>query len=357
MAAVTLKDIANVTGFSEPTVRQILGNRAHKFSTATRQQVEAAARELGYRPNAAARAARTGRFGCVALLLSNRQMQNTPAGDLLAGIHDELAERNLHLIVAKLPVDDLLNMDWNSRDDAAVPKVLRELMADGLLLTHDDALPTFLSHVQTTPTPMVWINERRMYDAVFPDDVMAGRIATERLLELGHKRIAFVRTNTLHFSAIERYEGYVQAMRAAGLPPLPPHGLQGVTQIQHGGYESDLIPASQWLTATDRPTGLALYNSFHGSIAHLAAISSGLRVPEDISLILCDDYLSGFSGVEMTSVILPRYQEGRIAVQMLVNRIKSPDQQMLARRLPVTLHEGQTTHAPPEKTRPGILTQ
>ena len=91
--SVTIKEIARLTGLSVPTVGNVLGRSADRYSAETRRRVMEAARELGYRPNSSARAMRQGRTGCAALVLSRSRQQThsySPAG-LLDGLDDELA--------------------------------------------------------------------------------------------------------------------------------------------------------------------------------------------------------------------------------------------------------------------------
>src|SRR2546421_5430565 len=102
--SVTIKEIARRTGMSIPTVGNILGRSADRYSAKTQQRIRQAAQELGYKPNSSARAMRQGRFGCAALVLSRSKQQthsHIPAG-LLDGLDDALARHDMHLTVARL---------------------------------------------------------------------------------------------------------------------------------------------------------------------------------------------------------------------------------------------------------------
>src|SRR4051794_20332710 len=134
--SVTIKEIARRTGLSVPTVGNVLGRSASRYSAETRQRVLAAAQAMGYRPNSSARAMRQGRTGAAALVLSRSHQSShshIPAG-LLDGIDDELATRGMHLTVSRLTDEEL------SSDDI-LPKVLREYLADGMIVNYTHEIP------------------------------------------------------------------------------------------------------------------------------------------------------------------------------------------------------------------------
>src|SRR4051812_17594670 len=106
---VTIKEIAERTGLSVPTVGHVLGRGGGRYSAETRRRVMEAAREMGYRPNLSARAMRRGRTGSAALILSRtRELTHShiPLG-LLDGLESELAENDMYLAVSRLSDDEL----------------------------------------------------------------------------------------------------------------------------------------------------------------------------------------------------------------------------------------------------------
>ena len=216
---VTLKRIAEHCGLSLQTVGAVLGSRAHLFRPETRERVLRAAAQLGYRRNSAAKAMRSGRFACAALVLSDNPWRSTLFREQVAGMDHALTAAGMHLAHALIPEHDL-------REHGRVPKILGELMADGLLINYTTGIPPALDRVMAKHhLPAIWMNVRRDRDCVHPDDEGAGRLATEHLLALGHRRIAYVDychatgQPDQHYSAADRQTGYAAAMRAAGLAP------------------------------------------------------------------------------------------------------------------------------------------
>jgi LacI family transcriptional regulator len=334
MAIVTIKQIAERTGLSIRTVGRILseetsGSGSHLHASATREKVVTAARELGYRPNASARSMRTGRFGCVALLLSSTspQRSNLP-GELFAGIDDALTEHNIHLTLARLPDEKLAT-------EEVLPKILREWMADGLLVNYNYHIPqSLLQTIRDPRIPSVWINTKQEANAVWPDDFAAGRLATEDLIARGHKRIAYAVQEGAdgHYSATDRYEGYREAMEAAGLPTekllLPePQVRQGRTSLlpPPGWEENGPVWQPDAVATGKRPTAILAYMSNVAHFLLILAAGQGLQAPRDLSMVTFEDYTSEAAGLLITTWRIPTYRLGQEAVRMLLARLADSD--------------------------------
>ena len=337
---VTMNDIARKVGVSRAAVSRVLNPRqttraSIRVSEDTRRRVLAAAEEMRYRPNTSAIAVRTGRFGCAALLLSTVANQSTLPRGLLDGIHDALAERNLHLVLARVP-------DERLTDDAAVPKFLREWMADGLIINYTHNFPAQLRElIRRHRLPFVWTNAKLDADCVHPDDLGAAQAATERLLRLGHRRIAYVSyTESAHYSAIDREAGCAQAMRAAGLT------LRAIRKVPLATSER-IACSAQWLAGPDRPTAAVTYGVKEALPIAAAARSLGLRTPRDLSLVTFDTEPAEdpATGLVFTTCVLPEYGMGQAAVEMLLEKIEDPARALPPRSLPLTLSGG--TSAPP----------
>jgi LacI family transcriptional regulator len=339
--AVTLKRIAEHCGLSLQTVGAVLGGKASLFRPATVARVQAAASALGYRPNSAAKAMRSGRFGCAALVLSDDPWRSTLFRAQITGIDHALTAAGMHLVHALIPEQDL-------RERGQVPKIIGELMADGLLINYNTGIPAALDEVITRHRlPAIWMNARRARDCVHPDDEGAGRLATEHLLALGHRRIAYVdychaaTQADQHYSVGDRRAGHEQAMRAAGLAVR-------VMTVPQALRPAEQLPAIRdWLSASDRPTAVVTYCEREAeSILYAATAMLRLRVPADLSIVAIHDDPADHTGVPLATVILPRYDLGRVAVELLLERIAAPRRSLPARCLPVRLEPGVST-APP----------
>lgn len=309
MAKVTIKQIASDAGVSWQAVSQVLNGKG-RIGLQTRERIWEAAKRLGYKPNAAARAIGSGRFGCAALVVSdNSARSHLPLG-LVYGLQEGLARRNMHLTLTRLPDQELTSQGF-------VPKVLRESMADGIFVNYTHDIPDeMLRLIREQQAPAVWINSKLPTDCVYPDDLNGSRRLTEHLLALGHRRIAYLKTDySAHYSQADRRAGYEQAMVAAGQMP------DVVDREVPGGELYDLFRAI--LTRLDRPTAV-IVRPEDLMLTLVLARELGLQVPHDLSVASIAGAAPAMLGLEITSALVPAEEEGRMAVEMLLEKLDSP---------------------------------
>lgn len=346
---VTVEKIAEVAGVSPATVSHVLGRRSHLYRPETRRRIAQAAQRLGYRPSASARAMRSGRTGAVGLLLSTEPHRSSLFENELMGIYDGLAERDLRLTVARLPDEKLTS-------EGFVPKILREWSSDGLLINYNSMIPqAMVDLIEQYNIPSIWMNSKRPTDAVYPDEFAAGRQATEHLLSLGHRRIAWANYSGVeHFSASDRRTGYLVAMQQAGLSPQVIESETG-SKIDRA---ERIALSKQWMEASDRPTAVVAYAKSTAVPILLAAEAKlGLRVGRDLSIVTYDNRLSDESGMALDTVIMPEYDLGRAAVEMLIQKIEAPGEPIPSRCLPLSLERGASSSKfiPPDVCPGGSL--
>lgn len=328
-------DIAREAGVSQTTVSFVLNGRMDMpVSTATRERVLQAARDMGYRPNRSARAIQSGKFGCIALLGSTIPHRSVLPTFLRDGILDALAEHGLHLLLARLP-------DTALTDEAFVPSILREWAADGLLINYNaDAPPAMEALLVENRLPCVWLNARRDADCVYPDDKEAARSATERIAALGHRRIAFVPyTGVSHYSAADRESGYREAMADQGLMPQVINPANGIVSLA----EAEALLA---LPSEQRPTAFLCYAPEAATTLMYAAARGGLSVPRDVSLVTFYEQVYAATGQPVDMMLLPEYHMGRVSVDMLLQKIVAPAVPLPPYALPCAYRAGDTL-APP----------
>jgi LacI family transcriptional regulator len=318
----TMQTIADDLGLSVMTVSLALNGKG-KISQATRQRVIDAAARLGYRPNVAARATATGRFNNIALLLSADIATDHLPSDLLYGIQQTLEQRQMRVSLAHMS-------DQQLTDDQHLPSILSQISADGLIVNYKTNVPPRLMQLlDRFAIPAVWIDADRRTDSVRHDHQGAARIAVERLLALGHTRIAFADNHPAkpgrngprpHFSLQARRESYRQAMLEAGREPW---------FIHRGDDEPDKHDRRAWartwldLPPRRRPTAVIAYVMGSAVPIYLAATGLGLRVPDDLALVTFAD-ASEARILPLTHVRLDVFAMGRQAVQMLLHKIEQP---------------------------------
>jgi len=233
-----------------------------------------------------------------------------------------------------------------------LPKVVREVAADGLLINMMTNIPPrLLETLHSLNTPAVWINKRQPEDAVHPDDLHAGRWATEHLIAKGHKRIAFmvaadVQRTDLHYSIYDRRKGYEDAMQEAGLQPqvlpLPkiPHTMDEIRADDRLRLIADILSSDR------RPTAIVAYSSNIVLPVLQVAAQLGLHLPRDLSLVMFADTPNQEIGRPVTAVCLKMSDVGNEAVKMLLQKIQTPSQPQPSLPISPWFFQGNTTGPP-----------
>jgi LacI family transcriptional regulator len=334
----TMEQIAEAAGVTRATVSKVLGDGYQvQRSDAVRRakEIRRIAAEMGYRPHSAARAIRTGRFHTVGMLTSahgNRSIHNM---GLIYGLMDELSRNRLHLSLSKVPDERLSSTGF-------VPRMLSELCVDGVVINYIDSFPPHMRRlIETHAIPSVWLNTKLDHDCVYPDDLQGATDATNRLLELGHRRIAYVHFGQAnHYSATDRRAGYEHAMSQAGLKsdvwPAPS------TPRQAGKRRERM---RQVLAGSDRPTAILGYSHSDVYPALIEARALGMSIPEDLSLVTFADRTYDETDYHIAYVHVHFADMGRAIGRMMVEKIAQPTVALPAEAITLNLNEGTTLAA------------
>lgn len=209
---VRLDDIAKACGMSRQTVGFILGERGHLFREETRTLVRDTATRLGWR----ALGKPLGRSHFIALLQDG------------FGHRSELNRELLLHIEAAVRAHDWL-LVFTLLSDEHLPKVVDQVLAEGLLLNYHGRIPVALeASITEHHIPTVHLNTKLTHNAVHPDETGAGTMLTRELLAQGTRRIAWIRwlpaasadeCAPVHFSLLDQIAGFQAVMREAGLVP------------------------------------------------------------------------------------------------------------------------------------------
>lgn len=328
----TIMDVAARAGVSKSLVSLALrGSPA--VAPASRATILAAAADLGYRPNAAARtlAARTSRTVGVLVL----DLHNPVFAEILDGVLTAVRARGYRTMVVTTgdPAQERLELDK-----------LLEFQAEGLILVSHRLEPDTLRAI-AAETPVVVATRRDVtgpgLDAVHTDDRSGAELAVRHLVALGHRRIAHLGGGDDPV-ARDREQGYRQAMRAAGLErhvAVLPGGLDDTA-----GYAA----AHAALALPDRPTALFVVNDFAALGALAAVADAGLDVPGRISVVGFDGTrLSGLRSIGLTSVAQPLAELGSLAAERLFDRIEGRRRRARHTVLAASLVVRATTAPPP----------
>jgi LacI family transcriptional regulator len=287
---------------------------------------------------------RQGRFNCIALLNSTTGTHSYLPPELLSGFHRALARRDQHLTVAQLPDESLTS-------EAHTPKILRTLMADGFLVNYHFRVPSQMQTlIRRHNIPSVWINHKQPRDSAYLDDLGAARRLTQHLLEIGHRRIAYVDCvhnlddPTEHYSAFDRRGGYVKAMEEAGRTPRLIHAAGKAPR------EDRLGAVAEWLKTPDRPTAVLTYSNSDVLPIEYTAAWLGLRVPRDLSVATFSDPRADDVGLKPTRMLNAWAELGEAAVELLQEKLAAPRRTFRSLVIPFSFDPGQTCAPPGERS-------
>ncbi|MDG9719536.1 LacI family DNA-binding transcriptional regulator [Streptomyces sp. DH24] len=318
----SLKDVAALAGVSVKTVSNVVNGYTY-VSPTTREKVERALAELDYRPNLSARNLRQGRTGVIALALP--ELDAPYFAELTRFVIEAASERGWTVLIEQ--TDGLPDREREVLDG------VREQRIDGLIFSPIAVGREELS-ARTDTTALVLLGERVLDGPthhVAIDNQRAAREVTEHLIALGHTRIAAIgrqenpSANTAHL----RLAGYREALRTAGL--AYDERLAPATASYHRADGARLM--RELLDLPEPPQAVFCCNDLLALGALRTALSSGLRVPQDVAVAGFDDIEDGrYSTPTLTTVSPDKAQIARVAVDMLDAQINGPRRK--GRRLP-----------------------
>jgi DNA-binding LacI/PurR family transcriptional regulator len=305
---VGLKDLAKHLGLSTATISTVLNGSpaAAEIPISTQERIFAAAEKFNYRPNALARSLRGMRSGTVGVLVPD--ISEGYGALLLNSIGDYLLSKGYFFFVATHRRDRSLLMEY--------PQMLRQRAVEGFIVI-DTVLEAPL------PLPTVVLSGHRDYPNVTNvvlNHERAAHLALDHLVQFGHERIAFIRGQSFSADSEVRWKAINRAAQEVGIEVREDRtvDLEMNTFSPYVGYPV----AKELLQRTRDFTALLAYHDLSAIGAMRALRESGLRVPEDVSVMGFDDINSAaFQSPSLTTVRQPLDKMGAVAAEILLQRI------------------------------------
>jgi DNA-binding LacI/PurR family transcriptional regulator len=340
MSKATIVDIAKRAGVGVGTASRALNN-APDVSAATRERVLAAAAELNYQPSALARRFQGQRSGVIAFM---PEVGDQPAGDMqfkdfIAILARSCARHDLDLLIRPLRDDGDYRVQF--------AQLIRGRRADGIILADTRAEDERVAYLAAEGLPFVAFGRTRCaYAYPYVDlDSQAGMFAAvSHLVAQGHRRIAFLGMPLAYAYAQHRYEGYLQALAAAGLPADP------ALVVTNVAAETETRAAVERLLRLPHPPTAIAAASDLLAIAALRAIEdAGLRPGNDLAVVGFDDLpLAAHTRPALTTVRQPFDQICDRLITTLIGVIEddptTPRQTLVAPELIIRESSGSRGH-------------
>jgi LacI family transcriptional regulator len=310
LMAVTLEEIAKASGFSVPTVSRALTNSSYPVSAATRQHILNVAKAMGYKPNLAARSLRTDQTNTIGVIVDDLLSPFIPP--IVRGIQDYLKQFDyLSLII---------NSDWDPAMEQDAVNALISRPVDGIIFAEYPHVAANEA-LQNSNKPYIFVHRlfgATVANSVVPDDHYGASLAVKHLVELGHRRIAYINGRAAWHSNQRRLDGYRDELMAQGIPFDP-----ALVQPGDWEYEGGYTAAKNLLQLKPRPTAIFSANDVMALGVIAALQDAGLHVPKDMAVVGYDNRdFAAFFRPRLTTVNMPVYEMGRTAAELLLRQIE-----------------------------------
>jgi LacI family transcriptional regulator, repressor for deo operon, udp, cdd, tsx, nupC, and nupG len=306
-----IKDVARLAGVAPSTVSKYLNNSAN-LKESYRERIRQAIEALDYTPSNIARSMRTGRKNLIAVIVPS--ILNPFYSELYHVIRTECLQKGYTPILYTTDEDmevlrSVLVNVGSSHVDGAILCVLDEEEIRNRLEELEMHTPVALLswHVQSSKFSCVAID---VYSAIFK--------ATSHLIELGHKRIAYVGGLLNRSISQEKLRAFRNAMSGAGLPLA-----EELIVSNHFTYEAGFIATRDFMHEPNAPTGIVAANDVLaiGCVKYL--VNNGIRVPDDVAVIGHDGtQLASIYDPSISTMAQPIVDMGSAVVGMVVSRIE-----------------------------------
>lgn len=333
---VRLKDIAARAGVSVMTVSKCLRD-TRDISAATKEKVRQLAREMGYVPDVSARGLRSRTTKLLGLVIT--AATNPIYARTLMAIEERAHELGYELLFAH-------SLNQPEREEACIRRFLARRV-DGLFITPVYRLrPTAPAYdeIRRAGVPAVILGQRGLFCTDFAnvetDDMTASAAVTRHLLDLGHRRIAYLTGPPVSPIAQERYEGYRRALRAGDVPADDRLVFNAGGTIEEGEKA-----ALQLLNENPGVTAIQAVNDMVAIGAANVLLNQGIRIPQDVSLAGFGNILvAEHFRVPLTTIRQPKLRLGYAAMELMDELLRGAAPRSL--RLPAALEVRASTAAP-----------
>lgn len=307
MKKANIYDVATLAGVSHQTVSRVLNNHT-SLKPETRDKVEKAIAELNYRPNQAARQLVTSRSKMIGILIAGTELHG-PWAILNAMEREARLEGYSVISISVLPES---TESWKAGIEQ-----LRNLAIDGVITI---ALPqVIIKELETTlaraTIVLVDTEPSKKFDAINIDNYQGGRVATQHLIDLGHKEIVHITGPMSGYEGKMRRQAYEDVMKEF---KLSPDVIEADWSIEKG-YEVGKVIASR----KKRPTAIFTAND-HLAVGVLKALNEAeISVPRDMSLIGFDDIPEAKYMTPALSTVKQNFDElGKLSIQKMMSQLK-----------------------------------
>lgn len=317
--AVTIKDVAALAGVSPSTVSRTCKNNP-SISEETKEKVRRAMAQLGYEPNfqASNLASQNSRTIGIVLPTSAREVyENSFYLEAIRGISQFCNQRQyINTVITGQDENEVLQ---------AIRTMTRSGQVDGFIVLYSRRQDPVIEYLYNEGLLYVLIGKAYQFANqtiyIDNDNLLAGQEATEYLYHLGHRKIAYLGSDSSLMFSADRKSGYQAALLRHGLPLRDEYCLE-VPSIPKGSDG----PICQLLQSKNRPTAIMVSDDILAVALERSCIETGLSIPEDLSIISFNNSLfARLTSPQLTSIDINSCQLGIEAASQMINHIENPN--------------------------------
>ncbi len=317
--AVTIKDVAALAGVSPSTVSRTCKDNP-SISRETKEKVRKAMLQLGYEPNFQASNLASQNSKTIGIILppSDRETFENPFFlETIRGISQFCNGRQyISTIVTGQNSEELLG---------AIRTMVRSGQVDGFILLYSKADDAIIEYLNEEGLLYVLVGKAQQFANltiyIDNDNVLAGKEATDYLYDLGHRKIAYLGSESIKLFSADRKTGYQLSMLQHDLVAEKKYTIE-VNDV----YLDECKPLLEMLQSEDRPTAIVVSDDILAVSLERVCIQCGLSIPEDLSIISFNDSLfARLTHPPLTSIDVNSCQLGIEAASQLINHIENPN--------------------------------
>jgi DNA-binding LacI/PurR family transcriptional regulator len=308
MPRVSIKDIAREAGVSHSTVSRALSD-SPLVSAETKLRIQHLARVMGYSPDAQARSLVMGRTQTIGVVVTT--LADPFIAEIVQAIESTALDEGYSVILASSNSEP-------EREIAAV-QMLRSKRVDGLVVTSSRVGALYQEHLDRLGVPVVLVNSHSEQSGPYTysidvDNRHGAWLGTGHLIQLGHRRIAYVTGASEHSDDLERLAGYRQALQEAGIAFDRALVILGTGRVDGGEEALPLLMALD-----EPPTAVFCYNDMTAIGLLGAARKARLSIPCDLAVVGFDDIpFASYVQPPLTTVAQPKPKMGKMAMEMVL---------------------------------------
>lgn len=316
--SVTIKDVAKYANVAASTVSRVISDHP-RISKETKIKVRKAMEELGYHPNFIARSLANKSTHIIGLVMRGTVdvvFQNPFFSTVLQGLSVSAHEKTYALQMTTGRTEDEIFQE--------VVQMVQGRRVDGLILLNSYVEDTIMSYLLDCDFPFVVIGKpyknKDQITHIDNDNILAAEVATKHLLELGHRRIAFIGGGRDLVVTVDRLRGYESALKAADIAPYAPY-IVHAEFLETGGQQA----IAKLIALDARPTALIVTDDFM-TLGVLKTLNElGISVPKEMSIISFNNvYLAQMTQPPLTSMDVNIFQLGYEAGKSLIQKVENP---------------------------------